>query len=225
MQETSTERVTEQVKVKVGKGDPPETDGDRALRIRAKLGRSPHKVTKAEKEWLEDYEAAQEYERERQAAIYKLTEAADKYGRKQLNVIKREASTRVGRFSKEEAALLAKSRQEWEEKLDAARKCNREEMQRLQEAHQKELSSIEEASDVDLTQIHDRFKCQYEEAEGELKARSQQLQDGIGAYSEAIKGLELEHLRELLKNGHVEVDMGNEQVLRISFPGAPKDKS
>jgi len=200
-----------------------EKEQARKKELQTKKAKAYDKLPKKEEEELVELLAVEKAEHDRQAAIHRLTEGADKYGRKTIGQVQREVTDRVKSFNEDEKteiagvmAIYTKGRKDVEKETKAA-------MQRIQEQHNETMAALQKNYERDTEEVRSRYRTQYLEAENELTTRVEQIANQVGAFSEEIKNLDLPQLETLLKDGILphSPDPNTEDFLVV--PGSGKE--
>lgn len=200
-----------------------EKEQERKKELQAKKAKAHDKLPEKEDKELGTLLQVEKDEHARQAAIHRLTEAADKYGRKTIGQIQREVTDRVKSFSEDEKTEIAGVNQIYTTGRKDIEKETKTAMQRIQEHHNEVLADLQKAFDRDAAEVRERYRLNFLEAETELNTRMEEIANQVGAFSEEIKALELPQLETLLKDGILSYSSspGTEGFLVV--PGAGKE--
>jgi len=200
-----------------------EKEQERKKELQTKKAKAHDKLPKKEEEELVELLAAEKAEHDRQAAIHRLTEAADKYGRKTIGQVQREVTDRVKVFGEDEKKeiagvnqIYASGRKEMEKETKAA-------MQKIQERHNEGMAALQRSLEESAAEVRERYRGHFIVAEAELNRRTEEIANQIGSFTEEIKALELPQLETLLKDGLLPYSSspGTEGFLVV--PGAGKE--
>lgn len=193
-------------------------------KLQQQKARDPNKkLPKAFVEKLDELLAIEKAEYDRQAAIHKLSSAADTYGRKETARIRRAVTDRVKEINKKERVevggiqkIYKKGRAELEKGMKAA-------MRRVQEQHNKAMAEMEAEEEKNLAEVRGRFKEGYDQASSDIECDTNAVAITVATFIEDIQDLELEQLQVLETDGVLQ-NGSNENATFIVVPGAPEAK-
>lgn len=181
------------------------------------------KLPKAEQTQLDELLAVEKAEHDRQAAIHRLSSAADTYGRKEVARIRREVTDRVKKLDQEEKTEVAgvqkiyqKGRAEMEREMKAA-------MRRVQEQHNKAMAELKAEEEKDLAEVRTRYKSGYDQASDEINAGVDSVTQEVAGFVADIQELELEQLQKLQTDGILQ-NGSRKSATFIVVPGTPDKK-
>lgn len=191
------------------------------LAKQAKKEKHREKLTKAETKELEALLTIESLEKERQAAIHRLSSGADTYGRKEIGRIKREITDQVKELHQDEQTVVDGIMKIYRKGVADADKTLRRTMQKMQEDHNKLLKQFKDKRDEDERDVRAGYRKQYEELELQMNADTDQVANLVASFVQDIKELELGQLQELLKAGIIQIGGGKERDYLV-VPGTEK---
>jgi hypothetical protein len=195
----------EQTKPPEQKAKPEKPKESRKEILLRKKAKNHDRLPPALQEELDEILAAEKAAHDHAALVHTLSANADKWGRKEIGVIKREVTDRVRVFGGKENTettgvqkIYAKGKADMEREMKAT-------MQQVQETHNKGLKALKEQLEKDLASVRERYSGQYKEAEFEIRDRTDQTLNLVGDFTAALPDLTLEQLKELSDKGVLQV--------------------
>lgn len=192
------------------------------LAKKAQKEKRHEKLSKADARELDALTTIKQLEYDRQAAIHKLSETADKFGRKKIGAIRRDVTGQVKALSDAEHTeaagikkIYTKGQAEMVKEMKAA-------MQRVQETHNKALADLQAQRELDEEEVRQRYRKQYDGHEAQMKADEDEASALVADFIRDIQELELEQLQELVKTGIVQVGGNRKNRDYLVVPGAEK---
>lgn len=192
------------------------------LEKKAKKEKHHERLSKAEDKELEALLTIEKLEHERMAAIHKLSETADTYGRKEITRIKREITDQVKELHADEQTVTAGIFKIYKKGMGELDKETKAAMQRIQEQHNTMLKQLTDKRDADVRDVRDGYRKQYDEREAQMSADTNQVSDLVAAFIADIQELELEQLKELATAGITQVGGQGKDKDYLVVPGTEK---
>lgn len=168
--------------------------------IKIKLqGKAAKDLTQDERKALQKILKEEQDESRIAAAIARLTDNADRWGRKRIAVVTRVVTDDVVRFSKEEKDLLSTASATATKQAQGVRAQAEAEMKRLQKKLHNDLAALVKDREDVVNDIRNNFRPQYASAENRLKQATSDVSAQVGTYTELLRELEFPELEKLLK--------------------------
>jgi hypothetical protein len=173
-----------------------------------KKAKNHDKLPPSEQRELDAILAEEALAHEHGALIHKLSESADKYGRKQIGAIKKEITSRVGDLHAQERVEVDGVLKIYRKGMADADKELKATMQKIQEQHNKLLAEFKSERDKDENVVRSGYREKYDEAELEMDDECEKVHTLVASFIEDIQQLSIEQLRELNTAGIVQVTGG-----------------
>lgn len=187
------------------KKEEPKKEETRAeIKVRL-LAIKDHKRTKKESLQLVAIAEEEAAEKTHGALIHRLTERADKWGRKQIATITREVTDEVAKIGPEESARMLSQHTSHRAKIADARAWAKAEMARIQSDLTTRVQNIDAEAIVAEEAIRAEFKPRYDQASWDIKDRSNDVTNTVGDFTQVLATLTTEQLEELQNDGTTQV--------------------
>lgn len=198
---------------------PKEPEVDRKTELMRKKAKDHDRLPPAEEKELQEILAAEALEKRKGAALHKLTEQADKYGRKRIGEVKRKITDQVADFSTAKGMDTNAILTDFSNAMKDLDRGTKKAMQEIQEAHNRAKKELEGKKEQSLQEINGKYKSKYEEAELEMESQMEEVGAQVDDFQMVIRTLTLEQLEELVKTGVVEVTSEGKGADYITVPG------
>lgn len=180
------------------------------------------RLTKVEAKELEALLTIEKLEYDRQAAIHKLSETADTFGRRAIGQIKRTVTDQVKQLHVDEKTETAGIFKIYRRGMAEADKELKTTMQKIQERHNELLGKFKRERDKDEGEIRARYRKEYDGHEAQMTADMDEVAALVSDFLRDIRGMELEPLQELLRAGIVQVGGNDKNRDYLVVPGSDK---
>lgn len=198
---------------------PKEPEVDRKTELMRKKAREHDRLPPAEEKELQEILAAEALEKRKGAALHKLSDRADKHGRKRIGEIKRKITDQVSSFSTAKGMDINVVMTDYNSAMKELDRHTKKAMQEIQEAHNRAKNELEAKKEQGLQEINSKYRSKYEEAELEMESQIEEVGGVVDDFQVSIQHLTLEQLEELEKNGVVEVTSEGKGADYITVPG------
>jgi len=198
---------------------PQEPEVDRKTELLRKKAREHDRLPPAEEKELQGILAAEALEKRKGAALHKLSERADKHGRKRIGEIKRKITDQVASFSTAKGMDINVVTTDFNSAVRELDRNTKKAMQEIQETHNRARKELEAQKEKSLQEISDKYKSKYEEAELEMESQIEEVGGVVDDFQVSIQSLTLEQLEELEKSGVVEITAEGKGADFITVPG------
>lgn len=220
--QTETSSTEEEIQVPPHRGLD-EKEQERKKALQAKKAKAHDRLPAKEDEELTALLQVEKQEHDRQAAIHKLIEQADKYGRKEIGRVRKEITDRVKALHEDERTELAgveqiyrKSRTDMEKEMKAA-------MQRIQEQHNQMMGELQAGHDKDVAAVRDRYRDGYKTAEVDIDTEIDRVASLVTSFNDMVQGLELPQLQKLQAEGILQLNGNSKGGDFLVVPGSGKE--